>query len=145
MRMRAAIALLLLSACGGAAARVPLYRSGCIRDLQVFIQELSSAIEVNDVNRLAALYRWKGTSSVAGRRLMDRLETIASQPLVQVVPIYPQAYPQAPGEDFFFAPMPPPGQPPLALRLDQTLANGTTPANTTLRLHRDLGCWWVSL
>jgi hypothetical protein len=38
-----------------------------------------------------------------------------------------------------------PRSPPVALRLDQTLANGVTPAATTLRLQRELGCWWVSL
>jgi hypothetical protein len=39
----------------------------------------------------------------------------------------------------------PPRSPPVGLRLDQTLANGVTPATTTLRLQRELGCWWVSL
>lgn len=146
MRMPVAIiALLLLSACGSAAAQVPRYRSGCVRDLQEFIYALSSAIEVNDVNRLAALYQWKGISSGASRGLMQRLETIAARPLLQVVPLYPEA----PSDDFpaddFFAPLPPAGQPPVGLRLDQTLANGTTPANTTFGLRRDLGCWWVTL
>jgi hypothetical protein len=38
-----------------------------------------------------------------------------------------------------------PRSPPVGLRLDQTLADGVTPAPTTLRLRRDQGCWWVSL
>jgi hypothetical protein len=38
-----------------------------------------------------------------------------------------------------------PRLPPVALRLDQTLANGVTATATTFRLQRDLGCWWVSL
>jgi len=122
---------------------LPRYRSGCVHDLQSFIQELSSAVEVNDVNRLAALYRWKGTSSRAGYDLMHRLEAIAARPLLQVVPVYPET----PGDGFddFLAPLPAPGQAPAALRLDQTLANGTTPASTTLRLRRELGCWWGTL
>lgn len=120
----------------------PRYRSGCVRDLQEFIYELSSAVEINDVNRLAALYEWKGTSSRAGYDLMKRLEAIAARPLLQVVPVYPVV----PGDDDdFLPPLPAPDQQPSALRLDQTLANGTTPASTTLWLRRRLGCWWVSL
>ena len=52
---------------------MPAYRSGCIRSLREFAYELSSAIEVGDVNRLAALYRWNGTSTRAGYEVMNRL------------------------------------------------------------------------
>jgi hypothetical protein len=34
---------------------------------------------------------------------------------------------------------------PVAIRLEQTLANGSTPSHTVLGLRRHLGCWWVSL
>jgi hypothetical protein len=175
MWIRVAAALFMLAACGNAAAQVrqceaadgspvytdkacaaldaserpqapalpgilPRYRSGCVHDLQAFIQELSSAVEVNDVNRLAALYRWKGTSSRAGYDLMHRLEAIAARPLLQVVPIYPET-----ADDGLLAPLPVAGQAPAGLRLDQTLADGVTPASATLWLRRELGCWWVTL
>lgn len=144
----------------------PAYRSGCIRSLREFAYELSSAIEVGDVNRLAALYRWKGTSTRAGYEVMTRLEEIAGRPLLLVEPIYPAPSPPPampalpappamatspglpteplpPAEPFVAEPSP--HGPPVALRLDQTLANGVTPAPTTLRLAREFGCWWVSL
>lgn len=141
MRMRVATTLLMFAACGTATAQVaPRYRSGCVHDLQAFIYELSTAVEVNDVNRLAALYQWKGTSSRASYDLMHRLETIAARPLLQVVPVYPEV-----PDDGFPAPLPASGQAPAGLRLDQTLANGVTPASTTLWLRRELGCWWVTL
>lgn len=147
MRMCAALALFILAACGGAAAQVQVqvqhYRSACVRDLQQFIYELSSAIEANDVNRLAALYRWQGTSSRSGYDLMRRLGGIAARPLLQVAPVF-QEPPGSPRDDLL-APLPPRGQAPVALRLDQTLADGVTPAGTVLRLQRDLGCWWVTL
>jgi hypothetical protein len=170
---------------------MPAYRSGCIRSLREFAYALSSAIEVGDVNRLAALYRWKGTSTRAGYEIMDRLEEIAGRPLLMVEPVYPAppaapaaapaptvpaptmpaaamaaaaattlggaattaatasplppAVPRAlPPAELVFAAGPSRG-PPVALRLDQTLANGVTPAATTLRLARESGCWWVSL
>lgn len=34
---------------------------------------------------------------------------------------------------------------PVALRLDQTLADGVTPSRTTLGLRRHMDCWWISL
>jgi hypothetical protein len=144
----------------------PAYRSGCIRSLREFAYELSSAIEVGDVNRLAALYRWKGTSTRAGYEVMNRLEEIAGRPLLLVEPVYPAppalpALPALPAQPAMptvpapsteplppaepFATEPSPHGPPVALRLDQTLANGVTPAPTTLRLAREFGCWWVSL
>jgi hypothetical protein len=173
--MRAALALFILAACGGASAQVrqcmaadgsllytdkpcetlgatelppatdlpgglSRYRSACVRDLPQFMSELSDAIELNDVNRLAALYRWQGTSSRTAFGLMRRLEDIAARPLLQVVPIYPGS----PG-DAGPTPPPPARQVPAGVRLDQTLANGITPAATTLWLRRDLGCWWVTL
>lgn len=36
-------------------------------------------------------------------------------------------------------------RPPVALRIEQTLANGTTPSRTVFGLQRHLGCWWIRL
>lgn len=163
---------------------MPAYRNACIGSLREFAYELSSAIEVGDVNRLAALYRWNGTSTRAGYATMARLQEIVARPLLQVEPIYPEPAPEPAPPPFVVlppastavapspagpvtTPAPPPAAqagaavaepaaetfasgashrgPPVALRLDQTLANGVTPAPTTLRLQRELGCWWVSL
>lgn len=33
---------------------------------------------------------------------------------------------------------------PVALRVEQTLANGTTPSRTVFGLRRHLGCWWLT-
>jgi hypothetical protein len=122
---------------------MPAYRSGCIRSLREFAYELSSAIEVGDVNRLAALYRWNGTSTRAGYEVMNRLEEIAGRPLLTVEPVYPAPPAASTSDPLPFDPAP--QGPPVALRLDQTLANGVTPAPTTLRLAHESGCWWVSL
>jgi hypothetical protein len=35
--------------------------------------------------------------------------------------------------------------PPVALRVEQTLANGSTPSHTVFGLRRHFDCWWVSL
>jgi len=36
-------------------------------------------------------------------------------------------------------------RPPIALRIEQTLANGSTPSRTVFGLQRHLGCWWIRL
>ncbi|TWI06279.1 hypothetical protein IP90_00545 [Luteimonas cucumeris] len=38
-----------------------------------------------------------------------------------------------------------PNRPPVALRIEQTLANGSTPSRTVFGLQRHLGCWWIRL
>jgi hypothetical protein len=141
----------------------PAYRNGCVRSLREFTYALSSAIESGDVNRLAVLYRWHGTSTREGYALMERLQDIVARPLLGILPVYAEfpvadatnatddtestqaavGDPEGLGDPFALEA--PRHGPPVALRLDQTLANGITPAPTTLRLTRDLGCWWVSL
>jgi len=34
---------------------------------------------------------------------------------------------------------------PVALRVEQTLSNGTTPSRTMFGLRRYMGCWWIVL
>jgi len=36
-------------------------------------------------------------------------------------------------------------QPPVALRVEQTLANGSTPSRTVFGLRRHFDCWWITL
>ncbi len=36
-------------------------------------------------------------------------------------------------------------RPPIALRIEQTMANGSTPSRTVFGLQRHLGCWWIRL
>jgi hypothetical protein len=41
-------------------------------------------------------------------------------------------------------PRPPRARAPVGLRLEQTLANGSTPSRTVFSLRRHLDCWWIS-
>ena len=118
---------------------VPRYRNACARDLPTLLVELSTAIEVGDVNQLAAYYRWTGMSTRAGYQVMDRLEQITDRPLVDIVPLYPDPDPLA---GSLYVP-PVDARSPVGLRIEQTLEDGTTPTTSTLRLERELGCWWV--
>ena len=135
---------------------VAAYRNACIPSLRDFAYELSSAIEVRDVNRLAALYDWKGLSTREGYAAMDRLQGIVARPLLRLEAVHAPAPPppvdapmgdeaaaaaQAPAPSSYL-PTSPQG-PPIAIRLHQTLADGVTPSTTTLPLRRESGCWWV--
>lgn len=120
---------------------VPRYRNACARDLPSLMIELSTAIEVGDVNQLAAFYQWRGMSTRAGYDVMDRLEAIANRPLVDIAPLYAESHP-APGS-LYFPPLD--ARHPIGVRIEQTLANGLTPSTTTMHLARQAGCWWVRL
>jgi hypothetical protein len=135
------------AATGGSLASTRLYRGGCARNLQDLMYELTTSIDSGDVNRLAALYHWPGMSSGPAERIMRRLDDIVRRPLVDVVPIQPavadpvtgvsldgNAYPQASVRAA-----------PVGLRVEQTLANGTTPSRTVFGLRRHMACWWIQL
>jgi hypothetical protein len=113
------------------------YRPTCARTLRDLAFELQSAIDSQDVNRLAASYVWNGMSTRNGYAVLDRLAAITQRPLLDIVPLYggtDESEPLLPAV---------PRRAPVALRLEQTLRNSTTPAATVLSLHRELGCWWV--
>lgn len=146
-------------------------RRACNRELQDLIFELTAAIDNRDANRLSGLYHWPGASTSGGYAVMARLDAIAQRPLVGITELYPaDPPPPTPGATSSVTqagigmptvPSPhPPSQPtspsvgsrpaqtprqPSALRLEQTLANQTTPSQSVFGLRRHLGCWWISL
>ena len=78
-------------------------------------------------------------SNRSGYAVMGRLGAIVKRPLVDIVPMRPGA----PEDDYY--PQTTVRRSPIALRLEQTLANGSTPSRTVLGLRRHFGCWWVTL
>lgn len=137
----------------GAADRAPpagivglrTYRGGCARNLQDLTYEMTTAIDANDVNRLAGVYDWVGASSSSAATLMDRLDLVAQRPLVDIVPVTANTSPDGDGAVAALYPQTTVRHPPVALRVEQTLANGSTPSRTVFGLRRYLGCWWITL
>lgn len=146
----------------GAAA---LHR-GCARSLQDLVFEMTTAIDGRDANRLAAVYHWPGTSAESGYQIWTRLDAVVNRPLVDIVPVTPMSRPpQGPASDGHtadsisndaagIARADPPVDPalypqtsirrkPVALRVEQTLANGATPSRTVFGLTHYFGCWWI--
>lgn len=117
-----------------------LYRSTCSRNLQDLLYELTTSIDTQDVNRLAGIYHWSGMSTRSGYAVMSRLDAIVKRPLVDIIPVMSGN----PDEDDYYA-QTTVRRRPVALRIEQTLANGSTPSRTVLSLRRNFGCWWVSL
>ena len=68
-----------------------LIRRDCSRNLQDLVFELTAAIDNRDVNRLAGIYHWPGTSSRGALSIMARLDGIVNRPLVGIVPVQPAA------------------------------------------------------
>lgn len=126
----------------GATGAMRLRRSGCARNLQDLVYEMTAAIDARDANRLAGVYHWVGISSGTSAGLMQQLETIVQRPLVDIVPVTPGMG----GEEARYYPTTIPArQPPVALRVEQTLANGSTPSSTVFGLRRHFDCWWITL
>lgn len=117
-----------------------LHQGGCARNLQDLVFEVTSAIDGQDANRLAAVYHWAGMSGRTGYSILDRLDAITQRPLVDIIPVMPMT-PE--GLDGFYYPQASVRQQPIGLRVEQTLANGSTPSSTTFGLQRHLGCWWI--
>jgi len=148
-----------------------LYRYGCPRRLSELVGLLRGAIESHDVNRLSSLYLWGEVSDPAANRVLSQLEAVADRSLLDIAPMYPAEeteYLPAPvsapdiasasasagyqptddsaasavSESAAAAPATRPR--PWGLRLEQVMANGSTPARTVLRLRRQYNCFWVS-
>jgi len=119
-----------------------LYRGGCSRNLQDLVYEMTAAIDARDANRLAGLYHWVGASSSGANAVMQRLEGIVDRPLVDIAPVMAGVPEDA---DAYYPSTIPARQPPVALRVEQTLANGSTPASTVFGLRQHFGCWWITL
>lgn len=134
------------------AASGGLYRGGCSRTLSDLVMQISSAIDAKDVNRLAGVYHWTGTSDAAALRILDRLDAVAQRPLIDVVPLRPAPTPVLGPEgqvidanqDGYYPHTAQP-QRPVGLRVVQTLKNSATPADTTFGLRRAYNCFWITL
>lgn len=118
---------------GGALLR----RTACARTLQDLVFEVTTAITSNDPNRLAGVYHWTGMSTAQAYGVLPRLISVAGRPLVDITPVMPG------GSDADYYPQTTVRQTPVALRIDQTLANGATPVRAVFGLQRHLDCWWL--
>jgi hypothetical protein len=146
-----------------------LYRYGCPRRLSELVGLLRTAVETHDVNRLSSLYLWGDVSDATANRVLSQLEGIADRTLVDIAPMYPaedvvsyapaaapvtetaqatEAYvppDNSAATALSEAPLAPASRPrPWGLRLEQVMANGSTPSRTVLRLRRQYNCFWVS-
>lgn len=99
----------------GGASSAPIRRD-CSRRLQDLVFELTAAIDSRDVNRLAGVYHWPGTSSRSGYAIMARLDAIVNRPLVDITPLDPRP------------PQPPPAAPAQPLQPPSSVRTWRTPA-----------------
>ena len=128
------------------------YRNVCARTVQDLVYSLSSALQSGDANQVAGVYDWAGMPTSSAYRMMSRLDAIARRPLVDVQPMYSGGT-NAYGDDVIEFDETtgqvisrPPRKPRLiGLRVEQTLANGTTPSRVNFGLRQRMGCWWVRL
>jgi len=141
-----------LPSTGDSGSRLNLYRGGCSRTLSDLVYQITSAINAEDVNRLAGVYEWRGVSNASAHRTLNRLEAIVKRPLVDIVAVRPAPPPILDEEGRLvdnnsdgYYPRTSVQQRPIGLRLEQTLANGSTPSRTVFGLRRNYNCFWITL
>lgn len=131
--------------------------AGCARSMQDLVAEMTGAFDAHDANRLAGIYHWAGMSGDSAYAVMARLDAIVQRPLLDIVPVMPEQAPPpetamgaadaSPIRAEFDPPAEAPPAPvrraPVALRVEQTLANGVTPSQTVFGLQKHFGCWWI--
>ena len=136
----------------GGASGSGLYRGGCSRTLSDLVYQITAAVDNKDVNRLAGVYQWAGVSNASANNILDRLEAIVRRPLLDIAPVFPRPPPITDengvvideNRDGYY-PQTATRQRPIGLRLEQTLANRSTPSRTILGLRRSYNCFWISL
>lgn len=128
----------------GNATGLRLYRRGCARNLQDLVYEVTAAIDAHDANRLAGVYHWVGVSGRTATGIMNRLDSVARRPLVDIVPVAART-PASEDEALYYPSTIPQRQAPVALRVEQTLGNSSTPSRTVFGLQRHFDCWWIRL
>lgn len=131
-------------AAAGSAGGLRLYRRGCARNLQDLVYEMTTAIDARDANRLAGVYHWVGVSSSGATGIMTRLDTIVRRPLVDITPVAARDA-ASEDEEAYYPSTIPQRRAPVALRVEQTLGNASTPSQTVFGLQRHFDCWWIRL
>ena len=131
-------------ATAGGAGGLRLYRRGCARNLQDLVYEMTTAIDARDANRLAGVYHWVGISGSGATAIMSRLDAIVRRPLVDITPIAARG-PDSEDEEAYYPSTIPQRRAPVALRVEQTLGNASTPSRTVFGLQRHFDCWWIRL
>ncbi len=125
------------------------YVRGCPRTLHDLTHEMGLAIQAQDVNRLAGVYLWTGISNTAARSIMARLQDVVRRPLLDIAPVLPPApvldadgsVADANGDGYY--PRTTQRRRPIALRLEQTLTDGSTPSRSVFGISRSHGCYWI--
>lgn len=131
------------------ASAIPVRRGGCARNVDDLVFEMTGAFHARDANRLAGVYHWAGMAGSAAYDVMARLDDLVQKPLVDIVPVLPDEPEPVTGADPSIAAFEAPAEPapraraPVGLRVEQTQANGITPARTVFGLQRHFGCWWI--
>ena len=117
-------------------------RSDCARRTDTLLFDLRRALEEGNVNHIAGVYHWPGTSGRSARYIMERLQTLADHPAASVELVYPEVTPVLDDPESF-----PPGTPvedPQGVRISEAAFDGTvTLIDQQLQLVRNAECWWI--
>jgi len=120
---------------------VQIHVRDCARSPDDLLFGVRSALDAQDVNKLAAFYHWTGVGSAESVRLMNQLDALSQRPLVDVALEGFDAPPDAwDSPERVGAPRSAPNR----LHIEQMRSNNNAGSiSTTFYLQRNLGCWWI--
>ncbi|MBE2211132.1 MAG: hypothetical protein IAE66_05945 [Xanthomonadaceae bacterium] len=123
-------------------------RAVCARNVDELSYEITSAIDLNDANRLAGVYHWAGMGGEQAYQVMSRLETVVKKPLADIGPVgggvdaEPAWREDAEGN---LVPVYAKPRAPTGLKIEQLAARGDArTTRTVFGLRRYMGCLWIS-
>ena len=124
---------------------VQIHIRDCARSPDDLLFGVRSALDAQDVNKLAGFYQWAGVGSDESVHLMDRLEALSRRPLVDVALEGFETPPQALSSPTAQGANPRSGRSrPDRLRIEQTKSSeSVAPVSTTFHLQQNFGCWWI--
>lgn len=117
-----------------------LHIRDCARSPDDLLFGVRTALDAQDVNKLAAFYLWTGIGSEQSVQLMDRLDRVSQRPLVDLAlqggdPLATILVDGVPVSR---------PTPPARLQLMQVASeNSVHSVDTTFQLARSHGCWWI--
>ncbi|HMB58151.1 MAG TPA: hypothetical protein VKM35_13205 [Arenimonas sp.] len=144
----------------GATGNVHVAVRSCARTREDLADGVRSALDAQDVNRLAGYYHWTGMGTTEAYRLMDRLDSLSRHQIIDVQMVIsgdagndttappPPAVEPTSAELSLGIDTPPPAPPaprvPDLIRVDQMRGSNDAGAQTTyFRMHANAGCWWI--
>ena len=133
------------------------YSNGCARSFKNLVSSVTIALQNQDPVHLSTVYSWRGMSGTHGYNIAQRLESIATRELLDVIPVYPspELSMQSTGEVTISGQVSSNAldvpevrrvkRGPIGIRIVQRANASGAQTSINFGLRQYMGCWWIAL